>query len=72
MPDEIPKEKDVTYMLEPAPATTATSKSGVDESLIIFCIDISGSMCVTTEVSVNITTGGNLSILLLLTLISKD
>ena len=48
--EEIPKMDDVTYMLAPAPATTASGISGKDESLVIFCMDISGSMCVTTEV----------------------
>jgi len=37
-------------MLKPAPATTATSCGGVDESLVVFCIDISGSMCVSQQV----------------------
>lgn len=50
MDEEIPKEADVTFMLEPALSTTASGPSGTDESLVIFCIDISGSMCVTTEV----------------------
>ncbi|XP_071136919.1 circularly permutated Ras protein 1-like [Mytilus edulis] len=50
MDEEIPKEEDVTFMLEPALSTTSAGPSGTDESLVIFCIDISGSMCVTTEV----------------------
>ena len=48
--EEIPKLDDVTFMLSPAPTTTASGKSGKDESLVIFCMDTSGSMCVTTEV----------------------
>ncbi|XP_076077748.1 uncharacterized protein LOC143048138 isoform X3 [Mytilus galloprovincialis] len=52
MDEEIPKEEDVTFMLEPALSTTSAGPSGTDKSLVIFCIDISGSMCVTTEVSV--------------------
>jgi hypothetical protein len=52
MEEELPKEKDITFMLEPALSTTAAGPSGTDESLVIFCIDVSGSMCVTTEVSV--------------------
>ncbi|XP_076077752.1 circularly permutated Ras protein 1-like [Mytilus galloprovincialis] len=50
MEEEIPKERDVTFMLEPALSTTTAGPSGTDESLVIFCIDTSGSMCVTTEV----------------------
>lgn len=50
LPEEIPKLADVTYMLKPAPATTATSCGGVDESLFVFCVDISGSMCVSQQV----------------------
>lgn len=49
--DEKPREADVTYMLEPALATTASGPTGLDESLVVFCVDVSGSMCVTTEVS---------------------
>ena len=51
MEDEIPSSDVVTYMLQPAPCTTSSGKSGRDESLVIFCIDISGSMCVTSEVN---------------------
>jgi len=50
LPEEIPKLADVTYMLKPAPATTAASCGGVDESIIVFCVDISGSMCVSKQV----------------------
>ena len=49
--EEIPKNEDTTFMLQPAPCTAASGKTGVDESLVIFCVDTSGSMCVTTEVS---------------------
>ncbi len=51
MDEEIPSKEDTTFMLSPAPCTTASGRSGVDESLVIFCVDTSGSMCVTTEVS---------------------
>jgi len=50
LPEEIPKLADVTYMLKPAPSTTATSCGGVDESMVVFCIDNSGSMCVSQQV----------------------
>ena len=48
--EEIPKNEDTTFMLQPAPCTAASGKTGVDESLVIFCIDTSGSMGVTTRV----------------------
>ena len=48
--EEIPQANDVTYMLEPAPCTKAAGPSGHDESLVIFCVDTSGSMCVSTPV----------------------
>eukprot|EP01105_Mastigella_eilhardi_P007415 TRINITY_DN1886_c0_g3_i1.p1 TRINITY_DN1886_c0_g3~~TRINITY_DN1886_c0_g3_i1.p1 ORF type:complete len:964 (-),score=269.19 TRINITY_DN1886_c0_g3_i1:66-2957(-) len=41
--EEIPKTNTVDYILAPAPKENA-------DSLIIFCIDVSGSMSVTTEV----------------------
>jgi len=50
LPEEIPQLADVTYMLKPAASTTATSCGGVDESLVVFCVDISGSMCVSEQV----------------------
>jgi len=42
--EEIPSEADVTYMISPAPTTTATSCQGDENSMVIFCIDVSGSM----------------------------
>lgn len=57
--EEIPKMEDVTYMLAPAPTTTASGKSGKDESLVVFCMDTSGSMCVTTEVAGRIALRGD-------------
>ena len=62
MEEELPKEKDITFMLEPALSTTAAGPSGTDESLVIFCIDVSGSMCVTTEVPGNINFRGSLAL----------
>ena len=52
MDEEIPSNDDVTFMLQPAPSTTASGKSGTDESVVVFLVDTSGSMCVTTEVGV--------------------
>jgi len=43
--DEIPKKNVIDYLLEP-PADTKDA----DDSIVVFCIDISGSMCCTTEV----------------------
>ena len=50
--EEIPTDEDVTFMLEPALSTTASGPSGMDEALVVFCVDKSGSMCVTTEVCI--------------------
>lgn len=51
--EELPRDDDVTFMLQPAPCTAASGKSGLDQSLVVFCVDTSGSMCVTTEVRVD-------------------
>jgi hypothetical protein len=48
--EEIPSMEDTTFMLTPAASTTASGRTGVDETLVVFCVDTSGSMCVTTEV----------------------
>ncbi|WAR09396.1 CPAS1-like protein [Mya arenaria] len=47
---EVPTTGDVTYMLEPGLATTASGPAGLDQAFVVFCVDVSGSMCVTTEV----------------------
>ena len=47
---EVPTMPDVTYMITPAPSTVASTCAGTDESMVIFCVDISGSMCVSQEV----------------------
>ena len=49
-PEEIPGTEDVTYLLSPAPSTASASMAGLDHSLVVFCMDTSGSMCVTSEV----------------------
>eukprot|EP00800_Vazella_pourtalesii_P017804 TRINITY_DN557_c0_g1_i11.p1 TRINITY_DN557_c0_g1~~TRINITY_DN557_c0_g1_i11.p1 ORF type:complete len:586 (+),score=162.83 TRINITY_DN557_c0_g1_i11:382-2139(+) len=51
MPEEIPKENDVTFMLSP-PTATDPSKSS-SQSMLIFCVDTSGSMAATTEIPGN-------------------
>ena len=50
--EEIPIEGDTTYMIASAPVVGGGAEGGasMEDSLVIFCIDISGSMCVTTEV----------------------
>ena len=54
MPEEIPTEEDTTYLLTTAAAQASkeghTEAISAEESLVVFCIDTSGSMCVTTEV----------------------
>jgi len=57
--EEIPKVEDVTYLLQPAMATSHSSISGVDKSLVIFCMDTSGSMCVTSEIDGRVRLRGN-------------
>lgn len=52
--EEIPTTGETTYLLTP-PITTkgvelATPTIGMEDTLLVFCIDTSGSMCVTTEV----------------------
>lgn len=48
--EELPVSGSVDYVLEPPPsADLARSRTG-DDNIIIFCIDTSGSMCVTQEV----------------------
>jgi len=44
--EEIPAAETLDYILEPAPVAAASS----DEGSVIFCMDISGSMCVTSEI----------------------
>ncbi|KAK3802743.1 hypothetical protein RRG08_012258 [Elysia crispata] len=58
-PEEIPGTEDVTYLLSPAPSTSSMSMAGVDRSLVVFCVDTSGSMCVTSEISGKIKLRGN-------------
>lgn len=48
--EERPTADDVTYLMEPALTTEGMSASGRDESIVVFCIDTSGSMTITTEV----------------------
>ena len=53
--EEVPASESVDYVLEAAPAadTTTTASTAREESdgIVVFAIDTSGSMCVTTEVA---------------------
>lgn len=53
--EEMPTSEETTYLLTPpitsTGANSATSTAGIEQSLLVFCIDTSGSMGVTTEVS---------------------
>ena len=54
IPEEIPTKSDTTFIISPAPVSAIGGATGgsmcVEDALVVFCIDISGSMCVTTEV----------------------
>ncbi|KAK6171248.1 hypothetical protein SNE40_019476 [Patella caerulea] len=41
---EIPAVEDVTFLLEAGLSTETAGTSGQDESIVVFCIDVSGSM----------------------------
>ena len=49
-PEEMPRTSTIEYIVEAAPPAAETAD---DVANIIFCIDISGSMCVTMEVDKN-------------------
>ena len=53
--EELPTKEMTTYLIFPAPATVTqqaleSNIHGVTDSVVVFCIDTSGSMGVTTEV----------------------
>ena len=52
MSEEIPVNPDVTYMLEPASVASGSTTASTDDSLIIFCMDVSDSMGSMVTVSV--------------------
>ena len=52
---DLPKKEDATYLLSPAPLVHGSNMTGLDDSIVIFLIDISGSMSTTTLVPGNIT-----------------
>lgn len=47
--EEIPTTDRVDYIIEPAP-TVSSHSVDEDSSFLVFVIDVSGSMCVTTEI----------------------
>ena len=52
--EEIPKIDDITYMLQPAPGVqNAATAQDINSEYVIYCVDISGSMSVTTKVNGN-------------------
>ena len=68
VPDEVPLKEEVLYIITPGPSgknsgTMVREQAGKD-ALVVFCIDTSGSMGTTTEVSIKVS--GILSIVLLL------
>ena len=48
--NELPRQEDATYLIEPAPVVHGSDMTGVDDSIVFFLIDISGSMSSTTLV----------------------
>ncbi|CAF0741925.1 unnamed protein product [Adineta steineri] len=50
---DLPKQEDATYLLSPAPVVHGSDMSGIDDSIVFFLIDISGSMASTTLVHGN-------------------
>lgn len=51
--DEIPSQEEITYLLESNNQTLATNNS-FDSTYVVYCIDISGSMSVTTPVNASL------------------
>ena len=47
---DLPKQEDATYLLSPAPVVHGSDMTGVDDSMVFFLIDVSGSMSSTTLV----------------------
>ncbi|CAF3086714.1 unnamed protein product [Rotaria socialis] len=47
---DLPKKEDSTYLISPAPVVHGSDMTGVDDSIVMFLIDISGSMSSTTLV----------------------
>jgi len=52
VPEEVPLKEEVLYMITPGTTTGAGTEMGATtkDALVVFCVDTSGSMGVTTEV----------------------
>ena len=48
--NDLPKQEDATYLVAPAPVVHGSDMTGVDNSIVFFLIDVSGSMSSTTLV----------------------
>ena len=48
---QMPTEANLDYIVAPPPAGTTSSES---ESIVVFCVDVSGSMCVSQPVHGNV------------------
>ena len=54
VPEEIPTEPDTTYLLSsPTLIKGTTGTNLAEKAMLVFCIDTSGSMCVTTKVFIS-------------------
>ena len=51
--NDLPRNEDATYLVAPAPVVHGSDMTGVDDSIVIFLIDTSGSMSATTLVRGN-------------------
>ena len=53
VPEEVPLKEEVLYMIAPGTSTGAATEIGATakDALVVFCIDTSGSMGTTIEVS---------------------
>jgi hypothetical protein len=49
--EELPQTPTVDYLVQPAPVVESSSSSFSTESCIVFAVDVSGSMCVSTAVN---------------------
>lgn len=48
--NDLPRQEDATYLVSPAPVVHGSDITGVDDSMVFFLIDVSGSMSSTTLV----------------------
>lgn len=50
---DLPKKEDATYLVEPAPIVHGSDMTGLDDSIVVFVVDTSGSMSSTTLIPGN-------------------